>query len=470
MNPGDMTPEAFSLCLERDCDVPRGAHVLAAVSGGADSTALLCCLIRMRDRYPLSLSCAHVEHGMRGMDSMEDMAFVRALCERERIPFYAALVDAPAYAAEHGCGPEDACRILRYAFLNRTADEIGADVIALAHHAQDQAETLLMRAVRGSDIRGLCAMRMRSGRLIRPLLRCQPEQLRRYLVSIGQPWREDATNADPRYPRNRIRSRVMPELEAAYPGACAALCRLAEAACRDEDYFRSETEAICGEILEMPAGAAIKKEHLSALHPALRSRVLVRLVEKAGVETQAAGTIARIAEAVDLTGAQTVNLTQGAHALCGRQWLCIVCPDAGESGETFFPQGDGVKDDLCAADLSVRVGRFTVRLADEGETGDGIYSQVIPLRLLRGAKVAPPAAGDAMVPFRRHTPVRLSRLMADAGIERGLRSCVPVLRQGKDILWAVGLRPSQLCMPQEGDLQMMVMFHGSLRMIRNTKE
>ena len=222
-----MTADEFALRLTGDCAVPPGSHVLAAVSGGADSVALLCFLCEVRERLSLRVSCAHVEHGIRGKASVRDMAFVQALCAQKRVPFYALRADAPAAARARGCGLEEAARALRYDFLQRTADETGASFIALAHHAMDQAETVLLRAARGSDVRGLCAMRERSGRFIRPLLACMPEELRGYLAQLGQPFCEDETNSDVRYARNRVRHEALPALEAAYPGAVRALCRLA---------------------------------------------------------------------------------------------------------------------------------------------------------------------------------------------------------------------------------------------------
>ena len=109
-----MTADEFCLRLSKDCGVAPGSHVLLALSGGADSVALFCLLLEARESMPLVLSCAHVEHGIRGEASLSDLAFVRALCEEKNIPLYTAHVDAPAYARAHGCGLEDAARTLRY--------------------------------------------------------------------------------------------------------------------------------------------------------------------------------------------------------------------------------------------------------------------------------------------------------------------------------------------------------------------
>ena len=121
-----MTADEFSTRLSRECALKPGSHVLVALSGGADSVALLCFFLEIAGEYPLKISCAHVEHGIRASASLDDCAFVHTLCEKKGIPLYTAHVDAPAYSRLHGCGMEDAARRLRYDFLYRTAQEIGA--------------------------------------------------------------------------------------------------------------------------------------------------------------------------------------------------------------------------------------------------------------------------------------------------------------------------------------------------------
>lgn len=444
-----MTQEEFGLRLSEACAVVPGSRVLAAVSGGADSVALLCFFAQIRGSYPLELACAHVEHGIRGEESRADMDFVRALCARLGVSCYTACVDAPGYAARHGCGLEDAARTLRYDFLRRTADEIGADVIALAHHAGDQAETVLLHAARGSDIQGLCAMRMRSGRLIRPLLGCHAQELRAYLTRIGQPWREDATNGDLRYARNRMRGEVMPALEKISPGAGDALCRLARAAQRDEDYFASQLDAMKLTFLELADGAAAAKDELLCLHPALLSRALLRLVAKAGLPPQNARVIAQIMDALAQEQA-VVNLTGGAHAAVGKKYLCLT---DGRPVQMDIPLNvPGVTD--------TPLGRFAVREALPGETGDGRWSQEIPARMLEGVRVTSRREGDVLVPFGRHSPVKLKKLMIEAGIERAMRNSVPVLRRDNVLLFAVGVRPGECCRGAQEEKQMMVRFLG----------
>lgn len=429
-----MTNSEFCRRLATACALPPGAHVLAAVSGGADSTALLCFLCDARESMGLTVSCAHVEHGIRGAASQEDYAFVQALCGKKGVAFYGAHVDAPALAAQLGCGLEDAARRLRRRFLLETAERIGADAVALAHHAGDQAETVLLHAARGSDVRGLCAMRARQGRIIRPLLDATAQELRESLRSRGQAWREDATNGDMAYARNRVRLAVLPELECACPGAGAALVRLARAAQRDEAHFSRLLDARGLAVLPLCDGAALERALLEGLDDALLSRALVRLLDGAGVPVSTRALERMTTLARGETGA-AVSLEGRAQARLGARYLCVTREDAVIPDTPLSPEGE----------THTPFGVFAVRDALPGETGDGRLTQAIPAARLAGARVTARREGDAMIPFGRHSPVSLRRLMIDAGVERAMRNSVPLLRQGESILWAVGMRPGEGC-------------------------
>ena len=457
-----MTPEKFALRLTRDCLVAPGSHVLVALSGGADSVALLRLMCEAAPELGLRVSCAHVEHGIRGDASREDEAFVRALCEERGVALCVANVDAPGLARERGCGLEEAARALRYDFFERTADALGADCVALAHHALDQAETVLLRAARGSDVRGLCAMRERRGRYVRPLLGSTPGELRAYLVSIGQCWREDETNADVKYARTRVRRLVIPELERACPGAPDALARLARAAQRDEDYFDARLRALnLPEPLPLVDGLAMPRGPIEPLHPALMSRALVRLIEQSGLPAQGADAVEAVCAALSGGREARVNLTHGAHAHAGKRYLCIIRDEEPPRDVPLLPaRAEGWADISLPLDVPTPFGLFRVRAASPGETGDGKLTQVMPSRLLSGAAVGSRRAGDRMRPFGAAGHVPLKKLMADAGVERAMRKSVPILRGGEGILWAVTLRPGEACRIKPGEDALCVEYMG----------
>jgi tRNA(Ile)-lysidine synthase len=191
-----------------------------AASGGADSTALLLGLARVAPEFGLTVHAAHLHHGLRGHEADGDLAFVRRLCKRLGVPLVAARVDAPRRMRERGLSGEAGLRILRREFLSAAARESGAAAIATAHTADDQLETLLMRLVRGTGLRGLGAMRPRSGRWRKPLLEAARAAIEADLRAARQTWREDRSNRDRSRLRNRIRHGAIPALVvAAMPAA-----------------------------------------------------------------------------------------------------------------------------------------------------------------------------------------------------------------------------------------------------------
>jgi len=207
---------------------------LAAVSGGADSLALAQALLESGADFAV----CHVEHGIRGKASLGDASFVKDFCKERGIEFYLKSVNAPALAAKKGISLEEAARDLRYEALCGCAKDAGADFILTAHHRDDQAETLLLNLLRGSGTSGLAAMRQKNGNIIRPLLDVPGEDLRRYLSGRGIAWREDATNLDEKYVRNKIRLRLLPYLKEEFnPNIVETLCRTADNLRQDDDFI-----------------------------------------------------------------------------------------------------------------------------------------------------------------------------------------------------------------------------------------
>ena len=426
-----MSPEEFEQRL-RKCRLEPGERVLAAVSGGADSVCLLAMLCAVRERYPLEVFCAHAEHGLRGKASLEDEAFVQELCRERNVPFCSEHLDVTGYAKRKGMGIEEAARTLRHAFLRETATRLDCGAVALAHHQRDQAETVLMRAARGTDIRGLCAMRMQQGLLIRPFLEDEPENLRRTLRDLGISWREDVTNGDPAYSRNRVRLRVLPELRRIAPGADRALCRLGMAAQRDEDYFAACLKEMDLVPIPLANGAAVRAAKLRGLQPALRSRALAGLIEAA--RSTADAQLICEAERLVREGQGSVNLPDGGKLSCGPLWLTAVFQNR-EVPETPLKTGEN----------ETPFGVFSLYPAEQGETGDGKRRQWIPLPLSEKLTVGLRRAGETMVPFGRHRPAELRKLVADAGVEPGLRGSLPVVRAGGSAVWLPGIRASEDC-------------------------
>ena len=285
-----MVNRIYQFMIRHNMIVP-GSRVLAAVSGGADSMCLLEVLSTLRPRAGFELRVLHVHHGLR--ESAEnDLIHVAKYCESAGIPFQAVRVDAGSYAVKNGMSVEEAARYLRYEALERTAREwdeehaqsvdgkyetqaflrgpgrSGPDAgglcrIAVAHHIEDQAETVLFNLVRGSRLTGLRGMQPVNGRIIRPMLEVSRTEIEGFLVQRGITWCEDETNEDLRYTRNLIRKEVMPLLLRINAGAREHIARAAEEAAETEEFLRYETERVlsaCYVKIQDPQGISEPRE------------------------------------------------------------------------------------------------------------------------------------------------------------------------------------------------------------------
>jgi tRNA(Ile)-lysidine synthase len=226
-------------------------RVIAALSGGADSLALLLILRELHEAGDLVLdAAAHLNHGIRGVAADADEAFCRALTARLGVDFVGARVDVAAAAAAERLSLEVAARRARHRFFEQVLRDRGADAVAVAHTEDDQAETVLLRIVRGAGKRGLSGIRPRRDRLVRPLLAVTRAELREFVTERGETWREDATNADIANPRNRMRHEVLPYLATHFnPSVARALARLADVAHGDEIWLDDVAGSICGEAM-----------------------------------------------------------------------------------------------------------------------------------------------------------------------------------------------------------------------------
>ena len=261
----------------------RGDPIIAGVSGGADSICLFFVLQEIAARMGCSLTAVHVHHGIRGDEADRDEAFVREICEEAGIPLRVYHGDVPALAAENHMSLEEAGRTYRYACLEEAAGADSAVKIAVAHHLDDQCETVLMNMMRGTGLRGMCGMPVKRGRIIRPLLCADRSEIEAFLERKGAAFQTDWTNYDTDYTRNRIRLELLPYLrEHINPAADRHIAALA-ANLRDVSTYmdRQAEETACRIVSEKDGAFRISCEGLLACDRAVQRETLRYILEKA---------------------------------------------------------------------------------------------------------------------------------------------------------------------------------------------
>jgi tRNA(Ile)-lysidine synthase len=314
--------------IRRHALCPPGSRVLAGVSGGSDSVALALLLRELSEHGGFSVvALAHVNHQLRP-EAARDEQFCRGLAARLALPIQVESVDVRSYALSQRLSIEDAARRLRYESLRRSALEVRADRVAVGHTRDDQAETFLLKLIRGAGMVGLGGIYPQRGDVIRPLLDVSRSELRDYLTSLGQEWVEDDTNADLKNPRNRIRHLVLPELNlAAGTDTSTAIARAAGLA-RDDSHWLDELadsrfDAVVG---EGGNGFEIDAARLDQEPPPVQRRILRRALRMvaAGHEIgldhvdAALGVAAGLTGGVDLPGGR-VELRRGKLVLTSRR-------------------------------------------------------------------------------------------------------------------------------------------------------
>ena len=223
------TEQKVKVYVERFHMIEPKDTIVLGISGGADSVCLLKILARWKEAWGISLRAVHVHHQLRGEEADADERFVRELCENEGIPCRVFHEDVQGMAQREKIGLEEAGRIARYRCFATVCEDVGGGKIALAHHQDDLAETMLHHLVRGTGMAGLCSLKPVSGNRIRPLLCLEKEEILVYLKAAGQPWRTDSSNLEDDYTRNRIRHHVLEELKTEVnPRAVRHMAQLSE--------------------------------------------------------------------------------------------------------------------------------------------------------------------------------------------------------------------------------------------------
>lgn len=406
--------------MKRLCDAVRQcltdagllhARLLCAVSGGADSVALLHALKEM----DVSLTALHVQHGLRGEASEADEAFVRDLCAQLRIPLIVRHAQLTGTMDDPGI--ESRARDERLRIIHQVMTEGCFDAVLLGHHRDDQAETVLMRLLRGSGMTGLGGMRPISGNALRPFLGIPKADIVSALRCEHLSWREDESNFHPTNPRNALRLNILPAMETLYPGAGKHIAQTADVLRTEDDYLEAEAQKLFEQSAYcVPPFRLIAKQPLADAHPALVRRVLRKLCP---APLDHAETLALEALLHQPDGA-ALNLPQGAHALVWTHHLHISHPTD--------QAADAVHLTIHSAPADGRIPRSAAEV---------ILPPGMPY------EVRLPKQDDTIHPFGAPGAKPLRRFYTDRKVDPRFRWSLPALACGDEILWIPGLCASE---------------------------
>ena len=471
-----------------------GDRVIVAVSGGADSICLLSILDQLRTVLPVSLRVIHVHHGLRGIEADRDEAWVQEVCGRMEIPFFSVHRDVRAYAGKHGMSEEEAGRVLRYEAFEQMAREwdeensklrlienpmnptnltnrtdlvssVSFAKIALAHHQEDQAETILHHLLRGSGLRGLSGMHPVQGRRIRPLLCAGREEIREYLKNQKLFWCEDSTNESGDYTRNRIRRELLPMMESLVNArAQENLLHAGELFAQADEYLEQQALTVWKHAgkqsaeneEDAPSGAVagIALDAFRAEQAIIRSYLIRLLLDHAqpgwkditrrhfeSLERLAFGSVGGSADLPGDLRAQT-----GYRYL----WICKTDKngerEAAEKGEfeENKDRSEEISEEKNLEEKKLPTLQMRIFPHEKGaEFPKNLYTKWFDYDKIKSAlSVRFREEGDYLsIPGGKRKAI--TRYMIDEKIPRHLRDQIPLLAEGSHVLWVIGYRISE---------------------------
>lgn len=380
--------------VEKENLIPSGKTVCVCFSGGADSTALLHCLLSLRSKLNIALCACHLHHGIRGEEADADALFCKEMCLNYGIRYYEKRIDVPSLQKQSGKSLEETARDERYKWFSALGKEKGIDLFATAHHKDDLAETVLFRIIRGTTVDGLQGIPVKRDNLVRPLLCVTRAEIEDYLQANDLPYRHDSTNDSDAYSRNFVRHTLLPEMQKLNPKVTDALVRLSE--CAAEDCQALEQTRLLADANE----TAFLRRDIAERYRAISGKTLCK------------EQIDRILEACHSGNQTVIPLSESVS--------CVV-----RDGEVTFEQQNTPFPEI------------TPFVLQNGETS--LFDGIVRITLSDGKRVTPKAQSEFVYNLSTEIPLRSegicgiiqcrSRLPGDRlrrfGVDRDLRKLFP---------------------------------------------
>ncbi|MBN2567877.1 MAG: tRNA lysidine(34) synthetase TilS [Deltaproteobacteria bacterium] len=433
--------------IERFSMLHWGDRICVAVSGGPDSVALLRFLYLLSGKYSLHLIVAHLNHGLRGNESERDEIFVKQLCESMEIPVKSRNVSITEIRKIEGGSIEDIGRRERYKFFKELSQKEGLNKIALGHNLNDQAETIVMRFLRGSGSEGLKGMLpVREGRYIRPFLEVTRNEIVAFLDKEGVQYVTDSSNRDSAYLRNRIRTDLIPALRNSYNNRLMEnLCQMADILREEDDYFEKEVAGILKNWKLLLDGDEIRINisEFRKLHCAMQQRVIKFLLRKISSKKTGIG-YANIMSVCNLINSRipNVSLNLPFHIRVEREYDILVFSKAG------YPSTPGCSDFTYRVDIPATI---HIRESDIKLKFDFVNVENIDFKNNRAiymdykaitfpVEIRNIKPGDRMQPLGMEGTKKVKDIFIDAKIPKKRRGIIPLLVDRNSVLWIIGMK------------------------------
>ncbi len=431
--------------IERHAMLAPGNRVGIAVSGGADSVALLHLLAGGAEEYALTLFVLHLNHGIRGEEADRDEAFAEEMARSMGISFDSEKVSIPQIRRERGGSLEDLCREERYAFFDRMARRHRLDRIALGHTLSDQVETVIMRLLRGSGLEGLKGfLPVRDGIYIRPLMEVTRDEVISFLRKRNILFVTDSSNEDTAYLRNRVRSELIPHLKVYNARLEETVGRTAEILRMEDDFIRESVANMIGEWKIGLQEARLQVPRLKELHPALLWRLIKTLLERYSPGKNGIGYL-HVKTVVDLVESPVPSASADLpfNLAVRREYDDLIIATRGEMPKTRdFSYEAGLPG---VVDIVETGQRMTFALVDAKEADHHSknpvfmdYRAILPPLVVRNVR-----PGDRIQPLGMEGTKKVASLLMDEKVPKGKRHSVPLLVDRTSVLWVPGVRLSE---------------------------
>ncbi len=432
--------------LEHKLIVP-GDNVVIGLSGGPDSMALLHCLIKARENMEFNIIAVHINHGVRGEDALADQLFVERQASELNITYYTKNVNMIEYGKQMGITAEEAGRELRYGFFREILFKYGGGKIAVAHNKNDQAETLLMRIMRGTGIDGLKGMEFKVGDIIRPILNIDREDIENYIATNNIETVLDKTNLMPIYSRNKVRLELIPYIESNFnPNIINSLWRMSQISLLDSSFLENYATEKYVSIMKnmMEDKITLDAQLLLCEDRSIQQRVIRIALEKIAGSLQGFSEqhISDIVNIIYLGTGKKINLPHSIVVSTSYNDL-IIEQELSVEYEDFYYQLDMGHNQFTNMCYSFNIQLLDISRVNEIKMGKYVkcfdYDKVKGNLGLRNRRL-----GDRFIPFGMTGSKKLKDYFIDEKINKDLRKEIPLLIDGENILWVVGYRTSDL--------------------------